>query len=619
MDAESWYRFDESEVDAIAEAVDAAAEVENQAHHGLPGEASTRLGADDPVRGVQRALAGTFFRGLRIDADNPARVQVALHGDSASPDSYLPSIQQASQDEVQLWRALADAVTHPLPKSLLHDLLFVRRDGNVGLHAREAIRLYTQAARTTSVNISTRAYSALRALTLSKLISDLSSLTTLSKVIQELIALDLADATSPRPGLTLPMLAAVVEIAAAEPSSILVPDLLDLLESVAAQYGTADHIDYVAETFRLSPAVSDTRKQEIRRARVTTRLDRARRETLLVLKLFLLEEVASEAQKLGYTDVHDEAIAALQQVDTAAMNWVEVGSDIHYPAEVVAGYLAEFTSHGDWKRGLRQWLATDVPSGTYADNEAVARGGIASSPLQSLFPRFRVGTHGMPERKGTPDRLLDDKIRDTEYSRALIEGTLLFAALKEIGRLAGNPSEEELSTLLMKRYRCPGPNAVILAKALILFWRSEYLVCAYFVTPFIEAGVRTLLLELNEPIYRVEVGKSKGQYAQLGALLPKLEAEGFDPDWARYLETLTVSDGQNFRNDLAHGFLRQMDPVVATLLLRASALFLTMPLESATSVEVSQTIQRPPRHRPHRSLLQRIRQAVSAAQRAFRQ
>ena len=35
--------------------------------------------------------------------------------------------------------------------------------------------------------------------------------------------------------------------------------------------------------------------------------------------------------------------------------------------------------------------------------------------------------------------------------------------------------------------------------------------------------------------------------------------------------------GRNYRNDIAHGFLGQMDPVIATLLLRAGALFLIMP------------------------------------------
>lgn len=607
LDDDASYRFDQTEVAAIASAIDASAEVEGQAHLGLPEAASARLGAQASIDGRRTALAGIFYRGLRIEAPNPERVQVSLYVDS------LP-VQDASLDEVRLWRALASAVSHPLPKSLLHDLLFTRRDEDTGLHAREAIRLYLEAARTASVSFTTRVYSALRALTLMKLTNSLSQAETVSQVLHTLIAIELSDATANKPGLTLPMVAAVV---GTPPLQAGPTDERDLLESVLDRYGTADHIDYIADLFRLSSAVSDARKEEVRRARVTTRLARARTETMPELKLFRLEDAASQARNLGYTDLTDEAVADLQRVDKAAINWVEIGHEIDYPVEIVAGWISGFTRHGDWKRGLCKWLATDAPSGRYADNEAVAKASLKDSAIQDLFPRFRVGTHGMPERRGTGDRLLDDKIRDVEYSHALIEGGLLFQALRDIGQLASHPSEEELSALLLESYGCPAANAAILSKALLLFWRSEYLACAYLITPFIEAGVRTLLLELNEPIYRVEQGNSKGQYAQLGALLPRLAAEGFDPDWVRFIETITVSDGQNHRNDIAHGFIRQVDPVVATLLLRAGSLFLTLPLESATTAEMEQLKRRPTPPYPHRSLPRRIRDAVLAARRAF--
>jgi hypothetical protein len=619
LDPQPWYQFDESQVDMIASAIDASAEVEGQSHVGLPGEVCARLEAQVVTDGLQRALAGVFFRTLRIDAADPARVQVGLYGDSSTAEdasSFLSPIGSALADEVALWRALADEVAHPLPKSLLHDLLFVRRDGDVGLHAREAIRLYFDVAQTSSVNLTTRVYSVLRALTLVRLTGSASHTGTVAQVLQDLIAIDLDGESAPKPGLTLPMVAALVDIAG---TGAVASPVSELLESVLERFGTADHIDFIEAVFRLSPSVTDERKEEVRRARVTTRLERAKNEERAELKLFRLEEAATQARDLGYTELRDEAIAELQHVDTDSMEWVEIGAEAPFPTEIAAGYIGDFTNHGDWKRGLRQWLALDEPpSGKYADNEAVAKGALDQSVIQKLFPRFRVGTHGMPERRGTADRLLTDKVRDVEYSHALIEGALLCEALKQIGRLANEPSEQELSALLMERYCCPAANAAILAKALLLFWQSEYLVCAYFITPFIESGARTLLLELNEPIYRVEVGQSKGQYPPVGTLLTRLEAEGFDPDWIRYIETITVSDGQNYRNDIAHGFLRQMDPVVATLLLRAAALFLTMPLESATATEIKQLIQRPAPERPHRSLLRRIRQAISAARRELR-
>lgn len=238
---------------------------------------------------------------------------------------------------------------------------------------------------------------------------------------------------------------------------------------------------------------------------------------------------------------------------------------------------------------------------------------------RSRIPRRRVGVHGLPERTGPPENALDDKVREIEYKHAVMAGSLLLAALNAVGALADEVREETLAAFLVDEYQCHVANATILAKALLLFWGGEYLVMSYFVTPFVEAGVRTLLLTLNEPIYRVEAGKTKGQFAQLGSILPRLGDEGFDNDWIRYLQTLLLGEGQNYRNDLAHGFTRQMDSVVAALLLRASALFLVMPLEAATAAEVDQLKASPTPRPEKRPLLQRLNAARSAAVRAFRE
>jgi len=591
---------------AIALAIDIAAGSDDVSHHDLPIAALQTLDDETVSADLRRAVASTFYRVLQLDGDDPARVTVSVSHD-------LPAGH--SDEELLLWRALSTALKHPMPKSLVHDLLFLRRDGNVGQHAHEAIRLYRLTAITETVSRHTRVYSALRALTLLRLTGSTGELAHMRQLLDDLVSQDLAEPMN-QPGLTLPMVAAIVDIAKSDPAS---PNQTSqLLESILQRYGTPDHIDYIAGLFRLADDVSDDRKAAVRRARVTTRLDRARSENITELKLFRLEEAARGARQLGYSDLYDESVADLQQIDTQAMNWVEISSELEYPPEVVTSYIRSFTFHGDWWRGLRQWLATDSPSGRYRDNEAVANESLKGAVLQQLFPRIKIGTHGLPERKASGDEALESTIRNTEYHRAIVQGYLLLRALKEVGKLAGDVSERELSSLIIERYRCSAANATILAKALMLFWSSEYLVSAYFVTPFIEAGARTLLLTLNEPIYRVEVGKTKGQYAPLSALLHRLQDEDFDTDWIRYLQTLTLGEGQNYRNDIAHGFLRQMDEVVATLLLRASALFLIMP-ETATADELRQIARRSAPHRPRRSALRRVREAASAAWRAYRE
>ncbi|OMC05857.1 hypothetical protein [Mycolicibacterium fortuitum] len=614
------YEFDPAIVGALAQAIDGAAAEAGQTHHGLPRAALQRLG-DQSSLAVDVAVTTTFHHGLDIDVDDPTAVTASVYGASVAPEellTYPPPIANASEDEVKLWRALSDNVTHALAKSLLHDLLYIRRDGNIGAHARDAITFYLDAAQTNSVDATTRTYSALRALTLCKQTKQFAELPRVRQVLKNLVDLDLNNALHDRPGATLPMVAALVDTAPSEAES---PghqdDERDLLETALTAYGTADHIDYIARIFSMSDAVSEERRAQVQRMRAEIRLDRARAEVDPALRLFRLEEVASLAKQLGYTDLSDAATVELQQVDTESIDWTVTKSELQCRPQDVLAYVGQFTYRGDWQRGLEHWLSTGAPSGQYDRNEALARRTLEGSVLSQLILRHRVGIHGMPERTGSAESALDDKIREIEYTHAITAGSLLLAALNAIGALASNAREEQIAAFLVDKYRCHMANATILAKALLLFWRGEYLVMSHFVTPYVEAGVRTLLLTLNEPIYRVEVGKTKGQFAQLGAILPRLADEGFDYDWIRYLQTLLLGEGQNHRNVLAHGFSRQMDSVTAVLLLRASALFLVMPLEAATSAEVEQLKARPTPRPEKRPVLYRVIAAWSAAVRAF--
>jgi hypothetical protein len=46
-----------------------------------------------------------------------------------------------------------------------------------------------------------------------------------------------------------------------------------------------------------------------------------------------------------------------------------------------------------------------------------------------------------------------------------------------------------------------------LAKGFRHFWNGDYESCIYLITPRLETAARSLLLELDEGIYRVEAGK----------------------------------------------------------------------------------------------------------------
>jgi hypothetical protein len=100
--------------------------------------------------------------------------------------------------------------------------------------------------------------------------------------------------------------------------------------------------------------------------------------------------------------------------------------------------------------------------------------------------------------------------------------------------------------------------------------------------PRIEAAVRSLLLLLDEPIYRVEEDKSLGQFPGLGAMLPLLDKHGFDPDWSSFIRALLLTPGRNLRNLGAHGFLQDVDKQTAALVIRAlSVVALLAPEETS--------------------------------------
>jgi hypothetical protein len=110
-----------------------------------------QLGAVAPPS-LEGAMHALFFHDLQlVGHDDPEQITVRARRQFGPGRPYPGPVSTATDDEVELWTALSAAVRHPLPKSLLHDLLFLRRAGDVGAHAHDAIELYRQTARQPTV------------------------------------------------------------------------------------------------------------------------------------------------------------------------------------------------------------------------------------------------------------------------------------------------------------------------------------------------------------------------------------------------------------------------------------------------------------------------------------
>ena len=163
------------------------------------------------------------------------------------------------------------------------------------------------------------------------------------------------------------------------------------------------------------------------------------------------------------------------------------------------------------------------------------------------------------------------RIRAENQGRVLAEG---------LGRMVdryGTPAESDLMIFLAANGQADESLALSLARAFRHYWSSDYEACVHVVVPKIEAAARALLRELDEGIYRLQAAKDPGKYPGLYVLIEELEKLALDESWAYFLRWLLLGPaGQNLRNEVAHGFVRDISPVYAALVLRAAALLITL-------------------------------------------
>ena len=142
--------------------------------------------------------------------------------------------------------------------------------------------------------------------------------------------------------------------------------------------------------------------------------------------------------------------------------------------------------------------------------------------------------------------------------------------------MSGAPSLDELTDAIID-HGCRDPQlARGLARGFDHYFKGDYESCAAVVIPKFEAAARSLLRELDEGIYRVQVGNDPGGYVGPYILLEELEKLALDESWTYFFRWILLGPyGANLRNDVAHGFVVDPGPVYAALLLRAvSALVL---------------------------------------------
>lgn len=612
------YAFDPADVAAATTLIDTAAAADPSiAEHRIYG-AIGQLAKADPSLGdtLVREVGCVFLYRLHIErgVDQPTPGAWLEPKDAESRTaSYLRPISEVTDDMASLWEALAGTVTHPRPLARLHDLLFTARRGNVGEHGRCAITHYLatalQATDHDRVELLLRTWTIARATR-----RDADEATARA----EMWTLAHAHAGQPNggaPGIALPLLAALA-VAPRDPAlTTSEPELDAVLDDLSGKYRSDHLIDTVAGLQRKRAAGDKAMLDAIDRRRIQARFDRAADAPAGQVRMHFLQAAAALARDLGVEDMADRAVVEMQNIKPEELEWVHFTASSAVPTQIYEAYLREFDSNPDWRVGLATWLTTSPPSGDYAGNIRAARDRAKISVLRHLFGSMRFGTHGLPQQSSGTDAALDHDVRQGEAALSRGNGNLLAMALDRIRKLGPDVTDQDVAEWLVTTYGSDPSLASRFARSLVLFWEGRRDEAAHTVAPLVEAGARSLLRELDEPLYRVEKGKTIGQFPGLGAMLPKLHSRGLDKNWQRYLETVLLPDGFNLRNVVAHGLIAQLGRLDAVLMLRAAGLLVVIAPPDGSRRDI-QEVQSALRNAPppaRRSLRRRIEAAVRAA------
>ncbi|MFF5148135.1 hypothetical protein ACFY6U_52000 [Streptomyces sp. NPDC013157] len=557
------YRHDPSSVPALARLADAACEGADDLM-----TASLRIPqiAQDAETSFDLAalqiLTTTFAYHLAIHpfmSAQPGASLVPIDG----PSIFPMALRDADSDVRALWLSLYSSVTHSAVKSRCADIVFSLRLANVRGAAEDAVRAYLDAIEG-SLSITEQGTGLLRAWEIAcsvKLVSLMQQVKTAMLDMAESLLSDGEDGY-----IFVNLLDALSAPQRKKNARPVDPRVDDLLDRALLAYPGTLVIGQIAALVR-------------RRAAATGDAARARHASEAEVKAYLsdadravdaLVNAASLASRLNIPELESLAISRLQSAPP--VKWQTIAVEGRIPNAYIRSYLRPYRRADTWRKSLHVWFNSEAPSGTLASNEAVARNVLTRSVFTRLATTVEFGPGDLPRRVlSKEDAGFQHELVRAETWGINFHGMLLADALDIIKDRFGIPCFGDLEEFISASGTNP-VSARALAKGLILYWVGEFDACVHLVVPKIEASVRALLLELNEPVYKTQVGDGVGQFPGLGALLPYLVENGFDPDWERFLRTFLLGDGMGVRNLVAHGFMDTVSRDKAALALRAYSL-----------------------------------------------
>ena len=498
--------------------------------------------------------------------------------------AYPTPLDYVPEEILALWESVVSGVSAPAAASRLHHLLFVRRHGDVGAHGRAAAQAYMAIGANPSWSDLDRANATRWAVILYQRMGMKGEANAL---LPQLVSLadEFADSGG-GPGALFHIL------------EILAYDLRDttelprLLKRARGLYAKDPwHLGAISALEDHVFASDPEQRVRGQRQRVQAWLDEADKFGPGLHRMAFLGDAARLANEYGLPDLAAMATAKLQEITLEDLDLKPIGTTMVIPAEAFDDIVAAQLQHATLAEVMRALVDQLPPSGNRTQNEAFAARMKKETPFSWLIPTKRVGADGLPRIGSVSDEdLEDERLARVELPRIGIAGEVVAQVLERaLWRFAPDVNAVTESVPWLPHVSDGVRHSI--AKALIHFGAGDYEEAATVVMPKIETLVRALADERKVLHYRVQRDatrgpSTRGQYPQLGALLPQLEP-WTDPSWRRFFSTFLVSPfGVSYRNELLHGFVEDVSRVNAALTILCALRLALIPLASGDAGHV---------------------------------
>jgi hypothetical protein len=552
----------------LASVLDQASRQPSHLRMALSGREALGLGLlqelpdDLPVE--ERAVAWALeYHVETVDGEGRRRVRLAPtheYDDGADP----PHVEDVPEAVVEVWIALLDLVRVESARARLHHLLFQRGGRYSADHARAAVDSYLKAAEDWDRGLDT--------------VLDLTAATRLARAVDdgELVQeslkrmASLADqhlsGVDPPAGIVLRALRHLV----GEPGCP--DDVDDLLARAVTAWPEANRRDDVLAVL-LERCRDDDARAAVWRRRVAVYTEEAEQASSKLMRAIRLQQALKLAEASGDPGLRRDAASALQDVRHDDLELMAFSATSRRYEEEFEQLVASVSDGEDWREALLRFATYGPLSGDTQRNRSLIEERHRQHPLAAMFPTQLLGPDGLPVYTGTSEEDRFD-VDLTQWESDLIRQWIpvMAAALHEIPQRHGLPTLAEISEFLCQWPAVDVPVGLAIARSLLRYWTGDSEGASYTIVPRLETLARTLALQTHRGIYRLQRQHVPGQYAGLGHLLPILQEEhGLDESSVRFLSALLRHPaGLNLRNQMLHGFVGDLGPGVAAVLLHAA-------------------------------------------------